>query len=65
MHRIKELREAKGLTQEAFGALLGVNQSTIASWESGKKSPTLANMVKIADALGVSLDEAMGRTAAS
>ena len=65
MHRIKDLREAKGLTQEALGALLGVNQSTIASWESGKKSPTLPNLVRMADYLGVTLDELMGRTAAS
>lgn len=65
MHRIKDLREAKGLTQEQVAQKLGVTQGTIAHWESGARTPTLTNMVKIADVLGVSLDEAMGRTAVS
>ena len=65
MHRIKDLREAKGLTQEQVAQRLGVTQGTIAHWESGARTPTLSNMVKIADVLGVSLDEAMGRTAVS
>ena len=65
MHRIKDLREAKGLTQEQVAQQLGVTQGTIAHWESGARTPTLSNMVKIADFLGVSLDEAMGRTAVS
>ncbi len=65
MYRIKDLREAKGLTQEQLAQLLGVTQGTIAHWESGARTPTLMNMVKIADVLGVSLDEVLGRTAAS
>ena len=33
--RIKALREWLGMTGMEFGALLGVNQSTISKWERG------------------------------
>lgn len=65
MHKIKELREAKGLTQEHVAQQLGVTQGTVANWETGARTPTLANLVRVADILGVSLDEVYGRTAVS
>lgn len=62
MNKIRELREEKGLTQKELGAKLGVAQAAVAQWESGKSTPTLPNMVRVADALGVTLDQLMGRT---
>lgn len=50
---LKELREAKGLTQEKLGECIGVEAGTIYRLESGKnfiKSETLA---KLCDALDV------------
>lgn len=63
MHKIKELREARGLTQEYLAQQLGVTQGTVANWETGARTPSLTNLVRVADILGVSLDEVMGRTA--
>lgn len=37
---IKEVRQAKGLSQQAFASLLGVSTSTVARWETGDVEPT-------------------------
>lgn len=37
--RLRELRERRGLSREAVGALIGVNESTIMYWESGRSVP--------------------------
>lgn len=38
--RIRELRKANKLTQEAFGARISVKGNTIAQWESGRNAPS-------------------------
>lgn len=50
--KIKELRESKGLTQEALADKLGTKRSTVAMWETGKALPR-AEMLK---ALSAELD---------
>lgn len=40
-HRIKELRNSHGWTQEQFSILLGVSRQTIISIENGKYNPSL------------------------
>jgi DNA-binding transcriptional regulator YiaG len=37
--RLKVYRQVKGLSQEKLAALLGVNESTLWKWESGKSKP--------------------------
>ena len=37
--RIKELREARGLSQEKFGKRVGVTQQYVGALESGKRNP--------------------------
>ncbi len=37
---IKGLREALGLTQEAFARKLGVSYQTVNRWENAKRVPT-------------------------
>lgn len=50
-------RRAVGHTQESLAELLGIDRSTIVRWESGVTEPTPVYRPKIADALGLSLDE--------
>lgn len=38
-HRIKKLRRELDLTQEKFGARIGVKGNTVAQWESGRNDP--------------------------
>lgn len=40
--RIKALRKALGLTQQAFADKLGIRQNTIAKYETGRGNPTVA-----------------------
>ena len=38
-NRIKELRKSLGLNQTEFGERIGVKQGSIASYESGARTP--------------------------
>jgi transcriptional regulator with XRE-family HTH domain len=53
--RIKEARKAKGLTQQALAALIGIERPAISQWETGKTNVDPKNMKSLADALSVSV----------
>lgn len=57
---IRQLREARSLTQEQASQISGVPRPTWATLESGSSNPTLAVLVKIASALQVSIEELIG-----
>jgi len=60
--RVKEYRRQKGLTQQKLAEKTGLSFNTITKIEQGiGDSPTLKTLVKLADALGVSIDELVGR----
>ena len=60
--RVKEYRKQKGLTQQKLAEKTGLSFNTITKIEQGiGDSPTLKTLVKLADALGVSIDELVGR----
>lgn len=48
--RLRELREAKHLSQEGFGALAGVSKNTQNNYETGKRQPTFAYLEALAAA---------------
>ncbi len=60
--RLKSLREATGLSQAKLAAELGVRQSTVGGWESGKREPNFNTTISIGDYFGVSVDYLLGRT---
>lgn len=53
--RIKELREAAGLSANALAKKAGVAQSTLSEVESGKYAPKLDFIEKICKALNITL----------
>lgn len=55
--RIKELRNAKGISQEKFALSIDMDRTYYASVESGKRNISLNNIDKIASGLGISLEE--------
>lgn len=57
MQRIKKLRAEKGWSQEKLAKEAGLAQSFIHAVETGKKSPTMRSLWKIAKALGVPIEE--------
>lgn len=59
---IRKTREAKGFKRVKLAKLSGVPTQTISSWERDVASPTVIYLISIADVLGVTLDELVGRT---
>lgn len=55
--RIRELRKAKGYSQESFARKSGIDRTYIASVEAGKRNISIDNIKKIADALNVTLHD--------
>jgi transcriptional regulator with XRE-family HTH domain len=45
------------LTQGELAAKLGITESAISQWISGTTSPTVANLRKIRDVTGLSIDK--------
>lgn len=58
-------REAAGLTQPELAKLIVVSKATISFWENNVTSPKGKNLIKLADALGVSGDYLMTGVATS
>ena len=62
--RIRELRRARGLTQDALAAACGVSRSAVAQWETDRSGQLRENISIIADALGSSVEHLLhGSTA--
>ena len=45
--RIRELRQAKGFSQEAFALEVGLDRTYIASVENGRRNISIVNLEKI------------------
>ena len=58
--RVRELRKAKGLSQEAFADLCGLDRTYISGIERGNRNVSLRNIELIAKALGISISELTG-----
>ena len=59
--RLRQLRTARKITQTRVAELLAVSPRVYTRWENGDATPLFGTVVKIADILGVSLDELAGR----
>lgn len=51
--KIKECRQAKGVSQEELAGMIGVSQNAIYLWENGKRTPKKETLNHIYEALGV------------
>lgn len=56
-HRVKELRQARNLSQEKFALQIEMDRTYLASIESGKRNISLENIDKIAKGLEISLED--------
>ncbi len=57
---ISDLRKKNNLTQEDFASALGVTAQAVSKWENNVSCPDIMLLPKIAEILGVSIDELMG-----
>ena len=53
---LKQLRKAKGMTQDDLAAVLNVSRSAIAGYETRNNQPDYDKLVQIADFFNVSID---------
>lgn len=58
--RVKELRRNRGWSQQDFASKIGIVQSVVAGYESGKKTASPDKLIEIAKLFGVSLDYLLG-----
>lgn len=62
--RLRQLRRARGLTQESLAEQVGVSKPAISSWEKDKAQPRAARATALAKALGVPVQSLFGGDAA-
>ena len=62
---LRRLRERRKLTQQDLAERSGVPRPTLAHLESGEANPTLSVLVRVAEALGTSIEELIGRVEAA
>ncbi len=55
--RVRELRKAKGFSQEAFADACGLDRTYVGGIERGERNLALRNIELIAAALGISISE--------
>lgn len=58
----KNLRLAKGLTQNQLAAALGMSKSAVSMYENGRRSPDLETAEAIADYFNVNMDDLVSRS---
>ena len=58
--RLREVRKARGLTQENLGDLIGVGKSAICCYEKETRNPTLEAVIEMIHVFGVSADYLLG-----
>lgn len=62
--RIKRWREARGLSRQDLAKAVGVTDAAVYQWEgtgeTPKTTPSLANLERVAEALGVTLAKFYG-----
>ncbi len=59
--RLRMQRNANGLSREDLAQMLGTSRTVIANWETGRREPSLAGIVRLCNLLGVSADYLLGR----
>ena len=55
--KFQGLRKKQGLSQEKFALIIDMDRTYFASVEAGKRNISICNIKKIADGLGITLEE--------
>lgn len=59
--KLRELREAKGLSQRKVADSIGVTPGTVALWELGMRNLSMRNLIALANLLDCTIDRLLGR----
>lgn len=55
--RLRNIREAVGLTQAELARRIDVSKQTLASWETGHRTPNFIDVVRCASVLGRNVED--------
>ena len=58
--RLKDLRVKHKLTTIRLGEIIGVSNAIISQWETGKRTPTISKLFRLAQHFGVSAGYLIG-----
>lgn len=59
-NRIRDLRKAAGMTMKQLGAIIGVAESTVSQYETGKREPDFETLLMLGEYFGVTVDYILG-----
>lgn len=59
---LKTLREQRGFKQEELAKMIGVDRTSLSSYENNKRVPDIYILWRMADIFQISLDELVGRS---
>ena len=57
---LQHIRQTKGLSQGDLAKRTGLKPAAISHFETGQRKPSFDNLIKLAEALGVSMDYLFG-----
>lgn len=60
MKQLRAIRKRMNMTQQQLADVLGVSRTTVTMWETSPSMPSARMLVKLADALDVTVDELLG-----
>ena len=63
MENLRNVRKSAGLTQKKLAELARVSMPKISAYENGKTSPSCKTLLKLAQALGCSVDDLVKKDA--
>lgn len=58
--RLAILRKRAGIKQEDLAVEIGVSIDSIRRWEGGKQEPRVSELIRLADTLGIRINELVG-----
>lgn len=59
--RLQELRERRHMSRRTLSQLCGLSVNVISMYERGERTPSVKNLIQLADFFGVSVDDLLGR----
>lgn len=62
MLKLREIRKAADMTMKELGAKVGVTESAIGLYETGKREPNYEMLLRLSEALGCQVSDIMGHT---
>lgn len=63
LKNLRTIRKARKISQAELSKRSNVNRINISQYETGAKNPNLTTTQKLAEALGVTVDELIGKRA--